>query len=110
MCIPEALTGRWCVRRGLPSSRLVPVSLTASVRTKGEDWVHHRKELSPQDPATGREVMASGCVRGGSGWISGKMSLLEEWSGIGPGCPGQWGSPSLEGFKKRVDVALGDMV
>jgi len=41
----------------------------------------------------------------------GKNSLLKEWSGIGPGCPGQLGeSPSLEGFKNRVDVALGDMV
>ena len=23
----------------------------------------------------------------------GKISLLREWSGVGPGCPGQWGSP-----------------
>ena len=27
-----------------------------------------------------------------SGWALGKMSSLEEWSGLGPGCPGQWGS------------------
>jgi len=37
--------------------------------------------------------MASSCVRGGSGWRLGKMSVLREWSGLGPGCPGQWGSP-----------------
>jgi len=36
---------------------------------------------------------------------------LKEWSGIGTGCPGKWlESPSLEVFKKRVDVALWDMV
>jgi len=23
----------------------------------------------------------------------GKISFLREWSGVGPGCPGQWGSP-----------------
>jgi len=23
----------------------------------------------------------------------GKISSLKEWSGVGPGCPGQWGSP-----------------
>ena len=28
---------------------------------------------APQDPATGREAMASGCVRGGSGWRLGKF-------------------------------------
>jgi len=37
--------------------------------------------------------MASGCIRGGLDWILGKISLLQEWSGIGPGCPGQWWSP-----------------
>ena len=31
--------------------------------------------------------------RGGSDWILGKISLLQEWSGTGPGCPGQWWSP-----------------
>jgi len=36
---------------------------------------------------------ASSCVRGGPGWILGKISLLKEWSDIGPGCPGQWWSP-----------------
>jgi len=38
-------------------------------------------------------VMASSCIRGGSDWILGKISSLQEWSGIGPGCPGQWWSP-----------------
>jgi len=37
--------------------------------------------------------MASSCIRGGSDWRLGKTSSLEEWSGLGPGCPGQWGSP-----------------
>jgi len=32
------------------------------------------------------------------------------WSGTGIGCPGKWWSPSLEVFKKHVDVALQDMV
>jgi len=55
--------------------------------------------------------MASSCVRGGLDWVLGQISSLKERSGIGPGCPGQWGeSPSLEGFKTRVDVALQDMV
>ena len=39
------------------------------------------------------DSMASGCVRGGSDGTPGKISLLKEWSGLGPGCPGQWGSP-----------------
>jgi len=37
--------------------------------------------------------MASSCIRAGLDWILGKISLLKEWSGVGPGCPGQWGSP-----------------
>jgi len=37
--------------------------------------------------------MASRCIRGGLDWLLGKISVLREWSGIGPGCPGQWGSP-----------------
>jgi len=32
-------------------------------------------------------------LRGGLDWISGKISSLEEWSDLGPGCPGQWWSP-----------------
>ena len=31
--------------------------------------------------------MASSCIRGGLDWILGKISLLQEWSGIGTGCP-----------------------
>jgi len=48
---------------------------------------------APQEPATGRVAMASSCVRGGSDWILGKISFLRKWSGVGPGCPGQWRSP-----------------
>jgi len=33
---------------------------------------------------------ASSCIRGGLVWISGKISLLKKWSGIGTGCPGRW--------------------
>jgi len=54
--------------------------------------------------------MASGWVRGGLDWISGNISLLQECSGIGTGCPGVVDSPSLEVFKKRVDEELQDMV
>jgi len=32
-------------------------------------------------------------IRGGSERILGEISLLEEWSGIGAGCPWQWWSP-----------------
>jgi len=40
-----------------------------------------------------------------------KNFLMKEWSGTGIGCPGRWFShQSLEVFKKRVDVALQDMV
>jgi len=34
--------------------------------------------------------MASSYVRGGLDWISGKIFLMKEWSGIGIGCPGKW--------------------
>jgi len=37
-----------------------------------------------------REMVALSCIRGGSDWILGKISLLREWSGIGTGCPGKW--------------------
>jgi len=36
-----------------------------------------------------RDLLTS---RGDLNWISGKLSLLKEWSGIGTGCPGQWWS------------------
>jgi len=59
----------------------------------------------------GQEEMASSCVRGDLDWILGKISLLKEWSGIGIGFPREVvESPSLEAFKKFVDVALQDMV
>jgi len=34
--------------------------------------------------------MASSNIRGGLGWIIGKISFLKEWSDIGKGCPGKW--------------------
>ena len=36
--------------------------------------------------------MASDCISGGSDWRLGKISPQKEWSGVGPGCPGQWWS------------------
>jgi len=32
-------------------------------------------------------------AKGGLDWRLGKISLLNEWSSIGTGCPGQWRSP-----------------
>jgi len=37
--------------------------------------------------------MASSCIREGLVWIVGKISVLKEWSDIGPGCSGQRWSP-----------------
>ena len=55
----------------------------------------------------GWEGMALGCARGGSGLILGGISSLEEqWCG-GTAAQGVVGSPSLEVFKKRVDVGSG---
>ena len=34
---------------------------------------------------------------------------FSKWSGTGTGCPGRW-SPSLEAFKKYIDVVLRNMV
>lgn len=44
---------------------------------------------------------------GGSGWISGEIPALKDGLGMGRGCGGV---TSLEGFKKRVDGALGNVV
>ena len=57
---------------------------------------------SPNQLATAQEETASSCIRGGLDWILGKMSLLEEWSGLGPGCPGQGGSPHPWRLSKTV--------
>jgi len=63
--------------------------------------------LFSQVTVIGEKVMASSCTRGGSGWILGRISSLKEWSGTGTAAQGVVGSPSLEVFKKRVDVVLG---
>ena len=54
--------------------------------------------------------MALGCVRGGSGWVLGKISSPKEWSSIGTAAQRVMESPSLEVFQNHGDVALGDVV
>ena len=56
----------------------------------------------PGDPT--EKAAASGCVRGGSGWRSGTISVLGERSGVGPGCPGQGGSPHPWGGSNTVGM------
>jgi len=46
--------------------------------------------------------MASSCIRGGLDWISGKIFLLEEWSGTGTGCRVRWWSPHPWRCSKNV--------
>ena len=52
--------------------------------------------------AIGREETASRCIRAGSHWILGKISSLEEQSGIRTGCPGRWWSHHLWRCLKNV--------
>lgn len=59
-------------------------------------------QLHPRQLVIGQEEMTSGCVRGGSGWISGKISSLNEWLCTGRGCPGkQWNHHSWVFSKMR---------
>ena len=48
--------------------------------------------------------MASSCVRGGLDWLSGKISLLKEWSDMGTGSPGRWLSPRPWSCSKTTSV------
>ena len=55
--------------------------------------------------------MASSCSMGRSGWILGEISSLKEWcNALEQAAWGDGGSPSLEVFKNRRDVALRDVV
>jgi len=69
--------------------------------------VRQRLVSYPKSPAIGREATASSCIRGGLDWILGKISLPKELSDIRNRLSKEVvESPSLEVFKKRVDVAL----
>ena len=57
----------------------------------------------------GQEVMASGCGRGGSGWILRISSLKEQWCGGTAAQGGGGWSLSLGLFQNHGDVALRDM-
>ena len=57
--------------------------------------------------------MASSCTRVSLGWISGNTSLQKGLFSTGMGSPGRElvvESPSLDVFKNRLDVVLGDMI
>ena len=58
--------------------------------------------------ATGQEVLALSCTRGGSAWIFGRISSPNEWPGTGTSAQGV--VESLEVFQNHRDVALIDMV
>jgi len=51
-----------------------------------------------------RLVSSPKSLRGGLDWILGKISFLQEWSGLGPGCPGQWVSPHPWRSSKHVEM------
>lgn len=56
--------------------------LQISARRQEENPVAQDEKLTilfSHVTATGQEVMASGCIRGGSGWIFGEISSLREW-------------------------------
>ena len=69
-------------------------------------WREVGVSLCSQVTMIGREVMASSCARGGSGWILGEISSLKERSGTGTAAQGVVESPSLEVFQNCGDVAL----
>ena len=48
--------------------------------------------------------MGGNCLREGWDQILGKISLRKEWSGIGTGCPGQWGSHHPWRRSKTVQI------
>ena len=57
--------------------------------------------------------MASSSARVSLGWISGNTSLQKGLFSTGMGSPGRElvvESPSLDVFKNRLDVVLGDMI
>ena len=57
----------------------------------------------------GEVVMTLSCSKGGSGWMLGKTYSHERWCCCGTAAHGGGGSPSLEVFQNRGDVALRDV-
>ena len=55
-------------------------------------------------------MVALSCTRGGSGWVLGEMSSLEEQCCSGTAAQGAVESLSMEVIKKSGDVALRDKV
>ena len=96
------LLGVW-FREGHPNS--------ASFLEPGK--ARQQTEWAAEMRFTNRANAANGLTlrQGGLDWILGKNPLLAEWSGTGTRLLRAVGeSPSLEGFKTHVDVALGDTV
>jgi len=63
-----------------------------------------------QVTAIGREVMALRCLRGGSGWIWGKISSLKEWWYTDTGCTGSGGVTipgGVQGMERCETVGCG---
>lgn len=57
----------------------------------------------------GQEEMTSGCIREGLDWILGKVSSPKGLSSPVQASQESGQSPSLETFKRYMDVALRDM-
>ena len=81
----------------LENSRLRGDLFTLNGSLKG-DWSELWVSLCCQVTAIGQEVMASGCTRGGSGWILGNICPPSKWGCSGTAAQGVGGLPSLEMF------------
>ena len=78
-----------------------------------EDYGNTRTHLPPTYSldCTVAISMVVSCASGSSDWILGEISSQKGWQCIGTECPGRWWSHHpFEVFKKRVDMALRDIV